>query len=231
MILEKIWQMKNSVSIKEIFSSIQGEGPYIGYEQLFIRFSKCNLNCNYCDTDFKTDLKEYSITTLVEEVEKYKNIHSISLTGGEPLLDVKFLKEFLPLIKKRIYLETNGTLQKELKEIINLIDIISMDIKLNSTSKNGDLFSTHEEFIKIATENKKEIFIKIVFDENITEEEISKCTTLAKKFGIQIILQPKMDGDVLNISSQTIDEIFSKFITQYENVRLIPQVHKFLNVR
>ena len=223
--------MKNNTFIKEIFSSIQGEGPYIGYEQLFIRFSKCNLNCNYCDTDFNTDLKEYNISELIKEVEKYKNIHSISLTGGEPLLDVNFLKEFLPLIKKTIYLETNGTLPKELKEIINLIDIISMDIKLDSTSKNGDLFKTHEEFIKIATDNKKEIFIKIVFDENITEDEISKCTTLAKKYNIPIILQPKMDGDILNISSKNINEIFSKFIAQYENVRLIPQVHKFLNVR
>ena len=223
--------MKNSALIKEIFSSIQGEGPYIGYEQLFIRFSKCNLNCNYCDTDFKTDLKEYNATELIKEVEKHKNIHSISLTGGEPLLDINFLKEFLPLVKKTIYLETNGTLHNELKEIINFIDIISMDIKLNSTSKNGDLFKTHEEFIKIATENKKEIFIKIVFDKNITNEEIIKCTNLAQKYNLQTILQPKMDADVLNISSQTIDEIFSKFITHYENVRLIPQVHKFLNVR
>lgn len=223
--------MKNSALIKEIFSSIQGEGPYIGYEQLFIRFSKCNLKCNYCDTDFKTDLKEYTTTELIKEVEKYKNVHSISLTGGEPLLDINFLKEFLPLVKKTIYLETNGTLYNELKEIINFIDIISMDIKLNSTSKNGDLFLIHEEFIKIATENKKEIFIKIVFDNNITKEEIIKCTNLAKKYNLQIILQPKMDADVLNISSQTIDEIFSKFITHYKNVRLIPQVHKFLNVR
>ena len=223
--------MKNNAFIKEIFSSIQGEGPYIGYEQLFIRFSKCNLNCQYCDTDFKTDLKEYNANELIEEVKKHTNIHSISLTGGEPLLDINFLKDFLPLTKKTIYLETNGTLYKNLKEIIDLINIISMDIKLDSTSKNGDLFSAHEKFIKIATENKKEIFVKIVFDENITEDEISKCTTLAKKYNIQIILQPKMDGDALNISSQTIDEIFSKFITQYENVRLIPQVHKFLNVR
>jgi len=42
----------NKANILEIFSSIQGEGIYIGYRQLFIRFSGCNLGCKYCDTDF-----------------------------------------------------------------------------------------------------------------------------------------------------------------------------------
>ena len=48
--------------IKEIFKSIQGEGPYIGYEQLFVRFCKCNLKCGYCDTDFLADDKTMDYT-------------------------------------------------------------------------------------------------------------------------------------------------------------------------
>ena len=223
--------MKNKVLIKEIFASIQGEGPYIGYEQLFIRFSNCNLNCKYCDTDFSSNLQEYSAIELYEEIKKYKNIHSISLTGGEPLLDIDFLQELLPTINKKVYLETNGTLYENLKKIITYIDIISMDIKLNSTSNNGNLFTTHEKFIQIAIENQKEIFAKVVFDENITEQEIKECTNLAQKYNIQIILQPKMDAEILNISSEKIYMIFNKFINIYGNVRLIPQVHKFLNVR
>ena len=78
--------MSNKVLIKEIFESIQGEGPYIGVNQLFVRFSKCNLNCDYCDTDFQTNLKEYTETDFINEINKYNNIHSVSLTGGEPLL-------------------------------------------------------------------------------------------------------------------------------------------------
>ena len=95
--------MTKTTLIKEIFSSIQGEGPYIGFEQLFIRFSKCNLKCSYCDTNFVTDLKEYTSQELSDEVKKYNTTHSISLTGGEPLLDVEFLKECLPLFAKKIY--------------------------------------------------------------------------------------------------------------------------------
>lgn len=217
--------------IKEIFESVQGEGPYIGVNQLFIRFGKCNLNCFYCDTDFKTDLKVYTAETLYTIVKNYKNIHSISLTGGEPLMETAFLSEFLPLLNKPVYLETNGTLYDNLKQIIQYIDIISMDIKLPSCSKMSDLFNEHKNFIKIAVENNKEIFLKMVFDENITDEEINKTIEIAQINNLLIILQPKMDGEILKLSSSTIYKVFYNIISKYNNVRLIPQVHKFLNIK
>ncbi len=223
--------MCNEVLIKEIFESIQGEGPYIGYNQLFLRFSSCNLHCKYCDTDFKTKLKKYTPEQLIEKTATYKNIHSISLTGGEPLLSSDFLIKFLPMTHKKIYLETNGTLYKNLSKIIHLIDIISMDIKLPSTTGMNELFFEHSKFIEIAKENKKEIFAKVVFDNNITDKEIKEVTDIAKKYNILIILQPKMDGDTLNLNSEFINKIFYKFIADYSNIRLIPQVHKFLNIK
>lgn len=223
--------MDKSVFIKEIFESIQGEGPYIGYNQLFIRFSSCNLHCKYCDTDFKTSLKSYTAKELAKEIEQYKNIHSISLTGGEPLLSTDFLQEVLPLTNKKIYLETNGTLFNELEKIINYIDIISMDIKLPSTTGMPDLFKEHDNFIKIAQKHSKEIFAKVVFDTNITDDEINNVIKIAKENNILIILQPKMDGEILNLKTEFINEIFYRFVSKYQNIRLIPQVHKFLNVR
>ena len=223
--------MQNSVYIKEVFTSIQGEGPYLGYNQLFIRFSNCNLKCSYCDTDFRTDLKEYSVKELADTVNAAENIHSVSLTGGEPLLETDFLLEFLPFVQKKVYLETNGTLPEELKAIIQYVDIISMDIKLNSSSEEGDLFELHEEFINTATEECKEIFLKVVFDENIEDEEINKTIELAQKNKLLIVLQPKMDGEILQIPSDIIYKIFNKFNSKYDNVRLIPQVHKFINMQ
>lgn len=223
--------MKNKVLIKEIFESIQGEGPYIGINQLFIRFSACNLHCKYCDTDFLSDLKEYSVNELTDEINKYKNIHSVSLTGGEPLIYADFLRELLPCVNKKIYLETNGTLYKELEKVINRTDIVSMDIKLPSATGMKDLFSEHEKFIDVAVKNGKEIFLKVVFDENITSEEISRTVSLAQKYNILIVLQPKTDAEKLNLSSAIINEIYYKFANKNINVRLIPQVHKFLNIR
>ena len=36
--------------IDELFSSIQGEGPWIGQRHIFVRFLGCDLRCSYCDT-------------------------------------------------------------------------------------------------------------------------------------------------------------------------------------
>ncbi len=218
--------------INEIFSSIQGEGPVVGYKQLFIRFCGCNLKCNYCDTEFIQG-KSYTPQALAEKIKHdydLRTFHSISLTGGEPLLSVEFLKEFLPLIKgeTRIYLETNATLSDNLEKIKNYIDIISADIKLES-STGKDTLKIHDDFF----EHTKgiETFAKIVFDSTITKEEIQTCALMGKKHSIELILQPKMIGDKMSVDSDFCNIILDKFTTIYPNVRLIPQVHKFLNVR
>ena len=65
-----------TIKIEEIFTSIQGEGPYIGTKPVFIRLCGCNLNCNYCDTyTGTTNAKDYTLEELCSVVEKEKNIH------------------------------------------------------------------------------------------------------------------------------------------------------------
>ena len=219
------------VKIKEIFTSIQGEGPYVGYKQLFIRFCNCNLKCNYCDTDFQdgTDFEEYDVQGLLRRISEFKNYHSISLTGGEPLLSTDFLKEFLPQTGQKIYLETNATLASKLPEIKPFIDIISADIKLESASGMKDSFKFHDKFFENCS--GIETFAKIVFNDRITAEEIDKCCELGKKYGIELILQPQMIEDEMSVTSDFAEQILDKFLENYHNVRLIPQVHKFLNLK
>ena len=221
--------------INEIFDSIQGEGPYIGYRQLFVRFCGCNLLCDYCDTEFNQG-DMYSVSELLNKVKSFdlEHIHSVSLTGGEPLLQYEFLKEFLPEIKKtgaKIYLETNGTLTKALKNVLEYIDIISMDFKIDSSAKIGDIYSSHDEFLKTAKEAQKEVFAKLVFDENIKDYEINECVSLAKKYDIPLILQPKMNGNNISVSQDKILKIFETFTEKYHDVRMIGQVHKFFDIK
>lgn len=218
--------------INEIFLSVQGEGPYVGYKQIFIRFCGCNLNCEYCDTEFKTG-EIYTPTALYNYIISNYNlneIHSVSLTGGEPLLHTEFLKEFLPLIKPKtkIYLETNATLYNKIQELKGFIDIISADIKLKSAT-GQETFELHNKFLSIT--NNLDTFAKIVFDSNITEEEIIKCANLGKKLDIELILQPKMIGDKMSVDSEFCNKILDKFTSIYPKTRLIPQVHKFLDIK
>lgn len=221
----------NKVKIKEIFSSIQGEGPYVGYKQLFVRFCNCNLKCNYCDTEFSSnsDYLEFDACSLADEINKYTDVHSVSLTGGEPLLSVEFLKELLPRINKKIYLETNATLPDKFLEIKPFVDIVSADIKLESATGIKDSYKFHDKFFEAC--RGKETFAKIVFNDKISEDEINICCELGKKYGIELILQPEMNEEVMTVTSDFCAQILDEFLKNYENVRLIPQVHKFLDVR
>ncbi len=219
--------------IREIFLSIQGEGPFVGEEQLFIRFCGCNLNCAYCDTDFEpSKAKLYTPQELLETINTYGKELTISLTGGEPLISVEFLKKFLPLAKTTghsIYLETNSTLPKELTAVIEYIDIISADIKLPSATNETGNLNDIEQFFKIAS--CKETFAKLVFNKNITANEIDFAVKLAQENNIEIILQPEMNGNKFCLSTEEMETVFKSFHEKYKRVRLIPQMHKFMNVR
>ena len=221
----------NKVKIKEIFESVQGEGPYLGCKQLFVRFCNCNLKCNYCDTEFSSDsdYREFCPEQLAFEVNKFSKIHSISLTGGEPLLATDFLKDFLPLVNKPVYLETNATLAEKLLEIKQFVNIISADIKLESAAGIKDALKFHEKFF--ANCAGVETFAKVVFNEKIRENEITASCELGKKYNIPVILQPEMIEDKMSVSSEFCANVLDKFLNNYDNARLIPQVHKFLNLR
>ena len=220
--------------IKECFNSIQGEGPYIGYRQLFIRFCGCNLNCSYCDTDFSAgdDCVEFTSGELFNELNNknlLKDIHSISLTGGEPLLQADFLSEFLPLFNKKIpiYLETNATLYEQISKILDYVDIVSADIKLPSSS-GKDLFYMHDKFFEVV--KTKDLFAKVIFNKCVTDFEIKQACELAKKYGFELILSPVMFENKSTVSGKFISETLDKALKYYSKVRIIPQVHKMLGI-
>lgn len=216
--------------IREVFSSIQGEGPYVGFKQLFVRFCGCNLKCKYCDTDFDTArAAKYSVRGLLKLVDLNLDCHSISLTGGEPLMNSKFLKEFLPKCKLPVYLETNATMYKQLDDIIEYVSYVSADIKLQSSTGLKPMWDLHDKFFKIASQ--KELFAKMVFNEKITDDEIVKACSLCEKYDIQLILQPEMIKNKLSVDSIFMEKILNKALSVYTNVRLIPQVHKFIDVQ
>ncbi len=218
--------------VREIFVSIQGEGPYVGSKQLFIRFCGCNLHCNYCDTDFEiSKSKEYSPEELLAKINSYNEVFTVSLTGGEPLVSVDFLEKFLPLLKAsghKVYLETNGTLPDNLARVIDYVDIISADIKLESATGIKMNVADYKRFFEIGA--SKEIFAKVVFNENVNEEEIKTSIEIAKAADCEIILQPEMKGNKFAVSSECRLKVFEDFCNLYKKVRLIPQVHKFLDV-
>ena len=89
------------MKVNEIFDSFQGEGVYTGVPATFLRLSGCNLNCEFCDTDFD-DYKEISVELVKEAILQHMKNHNTKLlviTGGEPLLQCDFLISLFSKLK------------------------------------------------------------------------------------------------------------------------------------
>lgn len=227
----------------EIFSSFQGEGLYVGERQIFIRFAGCNLSCQYCDSPQSLVVQSnnpVSITQLIELIsmlDKPAGIHhSISLTGGEPLLQVDFLKNFIPEMKKSIklplYLETNGVLPDHLAEIIDLVDIIAMDIKLPSATGLSPYWKEHKKTLEIAY--MKEVFVKIIFSKESKVKEIDEASVLIAEVDdkIPLILQPVSPHGPIKHRPGITEIIAFHTVAKrkLKKVRVIPQLHKLAGI-
>lgn len=96
--------------VNEIFYSIQGEGYHTGRAAVFIRLSGCNLQCPFCDTNFKsyTDMTEEDIVDKVCSLSLKCGF--VVITGGEPTLqDTTLLIDMLHQNGYKVSMESNGT--------------------------------------------------------------------------------------------------------------------------
>ncbi len=213
--------------IHEIFSSIQGEGPYIGYRQLFIRFTGCNLSCDYCDEQNLLD-NEWTINDIVTECQKLMKTyqHCLVLTGGEPLLQSQQIKELLPRIKLPVYLETNGTLPDHLDDIKHLISIFSVDYKAGY----------EKEFFRFLEKVKNDdVFIKTILLPGFKSIELKTIVEAIAKINkdIPFIIQPVTPHHIIKHSPAP-DEIIKAYQvakSALNDVRVIPQIHKLLKLK
>ncbi len=223
----------------ETFASIQGEGKYAGIKQVFVRFFECNMHCVWCDTphsigDTTQKFDQWSIEELFYQIETlWKDCHSVSLTGGEPLMQVDVIKELLKKmrsVKMLSYLETNGTLPEALDKIIDEVDVIAMDLKLPSSTQCQSYWQEHEEFIKIA--KKKDLFIKTVISSDTKQEDVEKSIEIVTKIdpNILFILQPNF-FDMQNGVVKKCQEFHKLCVEQLADVRIIPQMHKMMKLR
>ncbi len=96
--------------IVEIFHSVQGEGYHSGESSIFVRFGRCNLRCEWCDTDFDV-FENMNIDEIRSIIFEY-NCKKIIFTGGEPALqNLEPLINSLRPMGYKFSIETNGTVE------------------------------------------------------------------------------------------------------------------------
>lgn len=199
------------IKVSEIFTSFQGEGPYIGTPATFLRLYGCNLNCQWCDTDISTyemlsvdDVAEILMTQM-----EFNNINLLVITGGEPTLQMEEIKRLIKELPEdiKIQLETNGSIFEYLPEIEYVI------------SPKEDKEKVFENYYKF-----ENVFFKFVIT---CEEDIDEVISIKNKYGYDktIWLQGEFSKDAL--MADLIRENFPRL----ENIKLSVQTHKYLSQR
>ena len=140
--------------VVEVFASFQGEGLFVGEAQVFLRLAGCPLRCRWCDTpgSWATRVEKTArIQRDGEPVQREERIASpfkaalwvasvepgeprtVSVTGGEPLMWPDFIRALKPMLgSRRIHLETAGAHPEALGRVLDVVDHVSMDLKLPS---------------------------------------------------------------------------------------------------
>jgi organic radical activating enzyme len=156
--------------INEIFYSIQGEGRYTGCPAVFVRFSGCNLQCPFCDTDFKAH-KEMTEDEICAYVNRIKGeCKHVIFTGGEPTLQLTHsLCEKLHKMGCYLHIETNGK-----NKVLEEVDFVTCSPKFEYC-KNAELGIDRIDELKVVYNGKNDM--SLYKDIKATYRYLQPCDT------------------------------------------------------
>lgn len=168
--------------------SFESLGAVDGPGVRFVIFVQgCSLKCKYCQNRDTWNLKggtAYSSDEIVEKILRYKNYITpnggVTISGGEPLLQAKFLIELFTKLKQyniHTCIDTSGNvvLTDEIKELISLTDLFLLDIKCINDEKAINLTGVSNkkelEFAKYLSNINKPMWIRQVLVPGYTDDE------------------------------------------------------------
>lgn len=239
--------------IVEVFSGIQGEGIYVGRRHLFVRFGGCNLSCVYCDTpaarkpvpiakiesspgarrydDVANPANVATLAATITRLDSDRSHDAISLTGGEPLLAADFIAELIPQCGGRsFYLETNGTLPRELEKVVGLVQTVAADIKLTSACGRAIDLNVARDFLSVAS--AREMFVKVTVADQTDTLELAAAAEIVASVGrnIPLVIQPvsPVSVGIRPPCAERLYEFQTAALRILHDVRVVPQVHRLM---
>ena len=229
----------------EIFTSIEGEGILYGTKTLFVRLAGCPYSCFYCDTLDALPLdsgKEYSINEACDLIDKNlrENTYKVNFTGGEPLIQHEAVSELAKYVKSKgvpTYLESACFDSKKFLYVLPSIDFVkiefkTIDSKFIDVKHYPKLIKNTLECLEASINANKITYIKIVVSSNTEfssfNELVDKIFKIASKENISgFIIQP-----TTSISEPPLEkliEFYDNVYPYYDQVRIVPQLHKIIN--
>ncbi len=245
------------MNLVEIFSSVQGEGPWVGVPSLFVRLGECDLRCRWCDSPhtwrpakearieeargsgrFRTLANPVSVEAVVEACRALDapRHRFASLTGGEPLLQPDAVAALAPALRAlgtRVYLETHGLATEALEQVVDEIDVVSMDWKLASDVERADgsggpFHAEHQAFLRVAR-RAPEVLVKLVVTPATQDTELDQAWACIAEVDarVPVVIQPVTPfGRVREAPPpERLLTLVERASRTLGDVRLIPQTH------
>lgn len=229
------------IPVAEIFGpTIQGEGPHVGMQTLFVRVAGCDFKCAWCDSKFawKIDgsIKRYGTKELAEVLVQECNnskCSNVVLTGGNPCLyDFKEVIDILHDNNITVDIETQGS---KMPDWLLDVDLLVISPKAPS-SKQPDVYKTVNEYMKLLTSIKQKVAIKIpVFNEEDFEFAMKYYALVDyyREKGVDIDLYLSVGntntteaGDISKRVLSDYEKLINMVANSYmERVFILPQVH------
>ena len=162
--------MKGSINTIETSGFVDGPGI-----RTVVFLNGCKLRCKYCHNPemWKKGQLNYTVNELVQKIlsnkEYFNNRGGVTFSGGEPLLQDKFLIDVCKQLKKEnihIALDTAGVGSGNYEDILKYIDLVILDIKDiqpdNYLELTGHSIDDSLEFIDMCNKMKKKMWIRQV---------------------------------------------------------------------
>ena len=235
------------IRLFEIFTSVEGEGILYGTKTLFVRFAGCPYSCFYCDTLDALPLdsgKEYSLDEACILIDKnlQKNTYKVNFTGGEPLIQHEAVYDLAKYVKSKgipTYLESACFDSRKFSYVLPSIDLIKIEFKTHDSefidSKHyPNLIKNTLECLQASITANKTTYIKIVVS---SKTKLNSFTELIEKIFKNIskgdiagfVIQPTTS--ISEPSLERLMEFYDIVYPHYEQVRIVPQLHKIINAR
>jgi organic radical activating enzyme len=184
------------------------------------------------------DFKRVSNPIVLNDVKSFVNalktpdLHSVCITGGEPLQQSDFLRALCMELGGRVFLETNGTLPKAALSLASHIDFACVDIKDQTAMPYAnweDVVKREFETIKLFRETGVMVFAKVVVTNKTSAGNIRWFAKELSKLGVPLAIQPvtSKSGSV-KIKTENIFRL-SEAAAQYlsaEDITISFQTHK-----
>ena len=192
--------------IHSVFSGGTVDGPGIRF---VVFMQGCPLRCKYChnpDSWLLADGEERSVESLVDEIVKYKNYYGekggVTVSGGEPLLQIDFVTELLKTVKERginTAVDTSGYTfnlndsesVKKHEALDEYVDLYLLDIKHIDDLAHKDLTGVHNQntlnYAKWLSSRGKRIWIRHVLVPGITDsgDSLQKLSDFIKTINVE----------------------------------------------